>query len=378
MIALTSNHAVAWAVKQCDVDVIAAYPITPQTTIVEKLSEFVVEGELDAELINVESEHSALSAVLGASATGARTFTATSSQGFALMHEVLHNVAGLRLPVVMAVPTRALSAPISIHNDYSDLMSGRDTGWIIFIASTAQEVYDTIIIAYKVAENKDVMLPCIVAYDGFLMSHTMEAVDTLKDDVVRDFLLHEFSGYLSEPSTLGELAMPEHYWKFKYEQWEAMEKSREVIRSAHEEFLSISGRKYGFTEEYYIDDADFVVVCYGGIGWGNSVEAVRELRAKGKKVGALRVRTFRPFPSDDVTDALRDVKAFAVVERAISFGSSYAGPMTGDILSALAQKGIVKPYICAFMGIGQKTAFVSDFVKLFEMLEKEKFGLRFF
>jgi pyruvate ferredoxin oxidoreductase alpha subunit len=217
--ALTGNYAAAYAVKAADVDVIAVYPITPQTTIVEKLSEFVANGELNAELIHVESEHSALSAVVGASAAGARVFTATSSQGLELAHEILHIASAMRLPIVMAVPARAISAPISIHNDYGDVMNARDTGWIIYIAASAQEVYDTIIQAYRVAES--VNLPAMVAYDGFLLSHTVEPVELNDEEEVRRFLPRPVRPYTLNPKrpvTMGPLASPDWYYEFKYQQ----------------------------------------------------------------------------------------------------------------------------------------------------------------
>lgn len=377
VLALTSNHAVAYAVRSLDVDVIASYPITPQTTIVEKLAEFVANGELDAEFVNVESEHSALSVVLGASATGARTFTATSSQGFLLMHEVLHNVSGLRLPVVMAVPSRAVSAPISIHGDYSDLMTGRDVGWIVFICASAQEVYDTVLQLYAVAEDERVCLPAIVAYDGFLMSHTMERVEVYRDEIVLEFAPKRVKRLLdpANPVTLGELALPEHYYRYKYSQLSAMDGSREVIKSVFKSFYSYFGIEYDFVERFKTEDADFIIVVYGGASWGNAVEAVNITREKGLKTGVLRIRVLRPFPVKEVVDTLRNVKGFLVVDRAISFGASTPGPVYTDVVVSLAEYGLSIPSVCVIAGIGQKVMYVSDFVRVLEELVKGKEGV---
>jgi pyruvate ferredoxin oxidoreductase, alpha subunit (EC 1.2.7.1) len=248
-LALTSNYAVAYAVKAADVDVVAVYPITPQTTIVEKIAEFVDDGELNADLIHVESEHSAMSAVVGAAAAGARVFTATSSQGLELMHEVLHIASGLRLPVVMAVPARAISAPISIHGDYSDVMNTRDTGWITYIASSAQEVYDTVIQAYKVAETA--LLPVMVSYDGFLMSHTTEPVELNDEEAVRRFLpRRERPNVLrpEKPITMGAFAMPDWYYEIKYQVQEALASSLKTIEEVDAEYGKAFGRSYGIIQ----------------------------------------------------------------------------------------------------------------------------------
>jgi pyruvate ferredoxin oxidoreductase alpha subunit len=376
--ALTSNHAVAYAVKSLDVDVIASYPITPQTTIVEKLAEFVANGELDAEFVNVESEHSALSVILGASAAGARTFTATSSQGFLLMHEILHNVAGLRLPVVMALPSRAVSAPISIHGDYSDLMTGKDVGWIIFVCASAQEVYDTVLQAYAVAEDERVCLPAMVSYDGFLMSHTMERVEIYHDELIFEFTPKKVRQLLSpeNPLTLGELALPDSYYKYKYSQLSALEDSAKVIKEVHEKFYEFFRIRYDFIEEYYIEDADFIIVAYGGASWGNAVEAVKITRYRGLKTGALRIRVLRPFPSEAISSALKNAKAFAVVDRAISFGASTPGPVYTDVLASLAKHKINLSSLCVIAGIGQKTMYVNDLVEVFEELAKGKEGVK--
>ncbi|CCC82647.1 transketolase C-terminal domain-containing protein [Thermoproteus tenax] len=369
ILALTSNYAAAYAVKAADVDVVAVYPITPQTTIVEKIAEFVDDGELNAELIHVESEHSALSAVLGASAAGARVFTATSSQGLELMHEVLHIASGLRLPIVMAVPARALSAPISIHGDYSDVMNTRDTGWITYIASTAQEVYDTILQAFKVAESA--LLPTMVAYDGFLMSHTTEPVELNDEEEVRRFLpRRERPNVLrpEKPITMGAFAMPDWYYEIKYQVQEALTGSLKIIEEVDAEYGRTFGRRYGILETYKMEDAEYAIVAYGGASYGNAKEAADIARGMGIRAGVVRLRVFRPFPSDQIAKLLDGVKSFAVVDRAIAFGGAGGGPVFTEVATALWMRGINTPGLSVIHGIGQRAMFVEDFVKIYQML----------
>ncbi|ABL88397.1 pyruvate ferredoxin oxidoreductase, alpha subunit [Pyrobaculum islandicum DSM 4184] len=368
--ALTSNYAVAYAVKAADVDVIAVYPITPQTTIVEKLAEFVANGELNAELIHVESEHSALSAVVGASATGARVFTATSSQGLEYAHEILHIASALRLPIVMAVPARALSAPISIHGDYSDVMNARDTGWVIYIVASAQEAYDTIIQAYRLAES--VYLPVMVAYDGFLMSHTVEPVELNDESEVRKFLPRQIRPYTLNPKrpvTMGPLASPDWYYEFKYQQVLALREAYKVAKEVDVAYGSKFGRSYGVVETYKIEDADYALVTYGGAAYGNARIAADRAREKGIAAGVIRVRLYRPFPTLEILKALEGVKAFAVVDRAIMFGSPAEGPLYKDIATAMYMNGIDKPAINIIHGIGQRTIYVEDLYKVYTMLK---------
>ncbi|MEM4493804.1 MAG: ferredoxin oxidoreductase [Pyrobaculum sp.] len=369
--ALTTNYAVAYAVKAADVDVIAVYPITPQTTIVEKISEFVANGELNAELIHVESEHSALSAVVGAAATGARVFTATSSQGLELMHEVLHIAAGMRLPIVMAVPSRTLSAPISIHGDYSDLMNARDTGWVIYIAASAQEAYDTVIQAFRLAES--VSLPVMVSYDGFLMSHTVEPVELNDEEEVRKFLPRALRPYTLNPKrpvTMGPLASPDWYYEFKYQQVLALKEAYKVAKEVDSEYGRRFGRSYGVVETYRMEDADYAIVAYGGASYGNARAAADLARERGIAAGVVRVRLYRPFPTADVLKALNGVKAFAVVDRAIMFGSPAEGPLYKDIATAMYMHGIDKPALGVIHGIGQRTMYVEDMYKIYTMLRE--------
>ncbi|MGC9178787.1 MAG: ferredoxin oxidoreductase [Vulcanisaeta sp.] len=372
-VGLTSNYAAAYAVKAVDVDVIAAYPITPQTTIIEKLAELVANGEIDAEYIPVESEHSALSAVVGAAAAGARVFTATSAQGLEFMHEVLHIASGLRLPIVMAVPGRALSAPISIHGDYQDIMNARDSGWIMLIASTAQEVYDSIIMAYRIAEDNRVLVPVMVSYDGFLMSHTTEPVELYHEDYVRKFTprnLNRLKLDPRKPITIGVIASPDWYYEIKYQVVNALKESRGVIKEIHGEFNKTFGTNYDIVERYMLDDADYVLITYGGASSGNAKEAVRRARERGLRAGVLRIRLFRPFPVDEVVSSIKDAKMVAVVDRALSPGSTYEGPVFSDVVTALYSKGIEKPVISVVHGISQRTMLADDFYNLYKTLDE--------
>ncbi|PWV37738.1 MAG: ferredoxin oxidoreductase [Desulfurococcaceae archaeon] len=360
---LNSNYAAAYAVRDADVDVISAYPITPQTGVVEKLSEMIAEGELDAEMIHVESEHSALSAIIGASAVGARVFTATSSQGLEYMHEVLHIASGMRLPLVMAIATRALSAPISIWNDYSDLMNVRDTSWITFIASTAQEVYDSIIEAYMVSEDPRILLPSIVAYDGFWMSHTYEPLYIPEDREAVSKMLPRRPRYTLDPDnpiTMGSIVNPDWYYEIKYQQVEAMKEAYSVIREADAKIEENLGRVYKPVESYLAEDSEILVLTYGGI-YGTLQTAIDLLRSEGLRVGALRLRLWRPFPARDLKTLVEDAKTLIVVDRAISYGASIEGPVALETIAALYREGLY-PTIASFIaGIGGRPVSEDDF-----------------
>ncbi len=348
LIPLNGDESVAYAVRQCDVDVVVAYPITPQTIIVERFSEYVHNGEVDTEFVCAESEHSALTCCLTAALVGARTFTATCGPGLALMHEMLGVTAGYRAPVVMAVSNRALSAPINIHCDHSDTMAERDSGWIQIYVESAQEAYDSTIQAFKIAEDPDVLLPTIVAFDGFVISHMLEGVYVLTDEAVKSFIgerrfplvmNHEgravqFKLDPENPITIGALDLYDYYFEHKRQQEEAAVKALEVIRRVHEEYAKLSGRRYGngLVEPYRLEDADIAIVCLGStVGAVRTV--VNELRLKGIKAGLLKVRTFRPFPAQDVAEALKGVKAVAVMDRGCSFGGR-GGPVFHEVRSA--------------------------------------------
>jgi pyruvate ferredoxin oxidoreductase alpha subunit len=366
-LALNGDEAVAYAVKQSDVDVVAAYPITPQTIIVERFSEYVANGEVETAFICTESEHSALTACLAASLTGARTFTASASAGLALMHEMLFVTSGCRAPVVMAIANRALSAPINIHGDQSDTMAQRDSGWIQIYAENAQEVYDSVIQAFRIAEHPDVLLPAMVCLDGFQLSHSVENVDVLPDDVVKKFVgVRQFPTVLTHegkmaplkldpenPMTMGPLAFPNYYFEFKRQQEEAMKNALRVIREVHDEYAKISGRTYGdgLLDPYFLEDAEIAIVCLGSTA-GTVKTVVDELRAEGVKAGLLRMRTFRPLPVEGIKKALEHVKAVAVMDRSMSFGG-FGGAVFHEVrhvLYDLDKKPFVVDYIYGLGG----------------------------
>ncbi len=346
---LNGDEAVAYAVKQSNVDVVAAYPITPQTIIVERFSEYVHDGEVDTEFICVESEHSALSACLSAAATGARTFTASASAGLALMHEILYVTSGCRAPVVMAIANRALSAPINIHCDHSDSMVERDACWIQIYVEDSQEAYDSVVQAFRIAEHSDILLPVMVMLDAFFLSHTLESVKVLPDETVSKFvgsrqppLVRTHEGTLApfkltpeNPMTMGPLDLYDYYFEHKRQQHEAMENAPQIIKQVHDEYEKMSGRRYGngLIEPYRLEDAEIATICIGSTA-GTVKTVVDQLRTKGVKAGLLRLRTFRPFPQHDITKALENVKAIAVMDRSHSFGA-HGGPIFHEIRHVL-------------------------------------------
>lgn len=319
---ISANRAIAEAVKLAKPKVVPVYPITPQTSISEYLAQFVADGDLKAEYIRVESEHSAISAAVGASGAGVRTFTATSSQGLALMHEILFAAAGLRNPIVMGNANRALSAPLSIWNDQQDSISQRDTGWMQFFAENAQEALDFVIQAYKISENKEVLLPSMVCVDGFILTHTVEPVDIPTVEDVDKFLPpYEPIAYLDpeDPMSLGTFTDPDYYMEARYAMEVAMEKSKEVIKEVNQEFEEIFGRKYGFVENYKCEDAEIIIVAMGSI-CGTIKAVVDKLRDNGEKVGLLKVIAFRPFPKEEIYEAVKNADRIAVLDKNISFG----------------------------------------------------------
>ncbi len=367
-IGVNGDEAVAYAVKQSHVDVVAAYPITPQTIIVEKYSEFVANGEVHTEFIPVESEHSALSAVVGAAAAGARAFTATASQGLALMWEILYIASSLRLPIVLAVVNRALSAPINIHCDHSDAMGMRDAGWVQLFVENSQEAYDTTIQAFKIAEDPRVLLPVAVNLDGFVLSHTLEDIYMLPDEVVLEFLggprkaAKTYVDYLGKevelkldpanPITFGPLDLYDYYFEHKMHQVEAMSKVKEVVKEVNEQWYELTGRRYGngIIDTYGVEDAEIIVTVLGSTA-GTVRYVARKLRQKGLKVGVVRIRLFRPFPFDEIRNVLRNAKVVGVMDRAISFGSY--GPSYLEISTALyneKNKPILVNYIYGLGG----------------------------
>jgi len=352
-ILLSGNTSLSYAVKQLDVDVISAYPITPQTTMVEKLSEYVANGELDAEFIPVESEHSALTAALAASAAGARVFTSTSSQGLLLMHEILFITATMRMPVVMGIADRAISAPINIWNDHSDIMAQRDAGWICFFAESAQEAYDKTIQAYRIAEDENVHIPVNLNFDGFILTHTYEPVTTLDDEQVLKYAPKKVRSLVLDPKkpyTFGALGSPEYYFEAKYQAVKALENSFETIVKADKEYGDISGREYGIFNDYMTEDADTILVSLGSIG-GSVREIARRMRRDGAKVGSLSLKLFRPFPAKQIVDALSKAGSVVVLEKATSPGA-LAGPLYMEVQASLKTFDAKTPAINVIAGLG--------------------------
>ncbi len=329
---MSANQAIAEAVKLANPNVIPVYPITPQTTISEYLAKFVADGDIDAEYIRVESEHSAISACLGASGTGVRVFTATSSQGLALMHEIIFAAAGLRAPIVMADANRALSAPLSIWNDQQDSISERDSGWMQIYAENGQEALDSTLISYRVSEDKEILLPSMVCIDGFILTHTVDPVDVPGKDDVNKFLppYKPDHSYLDpkRPMSIGTFTDPNYYMEARHDMELALQRAKKVLATAHTEFEEMFGRKYDFIEKYRSDDADIIIVAMGSI-CSTIKDVVDEYREKGEKVGLVRVRVFRPFPTEEIYDAIKGAKKVGVLDKNISF--SVGGVLHNEI-----------------------------------------------
>ena len=347
---ITGNYAASYGAKLARAQVIAAYPITPQTSVIEKLAALCADGELDARFIKVESEHSAMAACIGASATGARAFTATSGQGLLLMHEVVHWAAGARLPIVMAVINRAVAPGWNIWTDQNDTLSQRDTGWMQFYCEGNQEVLDTIIQAYKVAEQ--VLLPAMVILDAFVLSHTSEIVDIPDQALVDEYLPPYEPPYrlnVNDPHAFGGLAAPGEYMEFRYKMQRAMEEAKKVAREADEEFGRLFGRRYGLVEGYRLDGAEVVLVTSGTVA-STSRDVVDDFRERGIKVGMLKIRLFRPFPAEEVKEALEGARKVAVIDRNISFG--HGGIFAQEIKSVLYNAGLRTPLFGFIAGLG--------------------------
>ncbi len=337
VVAVTGNEAVANALRQVNPDVCAAYPITPQTELMQRFSSFVSDGKVKTELILVESEHSAMSSCVGASAAGGRVITATSSQGLALMWEILFIASGTRLPIVMPVVNRALSAPLNIHGDHSDAMGARDSGWIQLWSENGQEAYDNAIQAFRIAEHMDIRLPAMVCMDGFIISHSIERIEYLEDEEVKNFI-GEFTKLnplldLKHPVSYGPLILTDYYMEYRKAQDEVASKVSRVVLEVARDFEKISGRKYGLFETYRLDDAEIGIVILNSAA-GTSKDVVDEFRNKGIKAGLLKPRLFRPFPYTEVGEALKHLKALCVLDRADAFGGSF-GPAFLDIATSL-------------------------------------------
>jgi len=377
---LEGSHAIAEIVKSCQPGVISAYPITPQTHIVEDLAQMVSSGELKSQFVNVESEHSAASVVLGSSATGVRVYTATSSQGLFLMQEVVFNIAGMRLPVVMTCANRAISAPINIWNDQQDSISLRDAGWIQIYAEDNQEAVDFHLIAYRLAEDKRVMLPVMVCMDGFILTHGMETVDMPEQDKVNKFLpvykpLYKLD--TADPMSMGLLADPDYYMETRFALQETMRESIGYLSEISKEFNNVFGRDYKdlLVEEYQIKDADKVIVAMGSV-CGTIKEVVDEQRAKGKKVGLLRIISYRPFPYARIYEALKDVPKVAVLDKSVSLGA-YA-PIAVEVKSAFFGKKKGPKVISSFVaGLGGRDITPETIHEVFRRLSAKEVNFDF-
>ncbi len=371
-VAITGNEAVAQAMKQINPDVVAAYPITPQTEIVQIFSSFVSNGQVNTEFVTVESEHSAMSATIGASAAGARAMTATSSQGLALMFEIVYIASSLRLPIVFPVANRALSGPINIHCDHSDAMGVKDAGVIQLFCENAQEAYDNMVQAIRIAEHSQVLLPVTVNFDGFITSHALDVLEVLDDDTVKNFIgIYSPDEYLlnvEEPVSMGNFDMYDFYFEHKRQQVAAMEAAKKVMEDVGIEYGKVSGRSYGLIDAYKLDDADLAVVVMNSAA-GSSKGVVDELRERGMKVGVLKPRAFRPFPFEAIQNALKGVKAVAVLDRAETF-STLGGAMFADVRAALYDlKNDIK-VINYVYGLGGRDMRLEDIEKVYQDLEE--------
>ncbi len=375
---LEGSKAIAEVVGLCRPGVISAYPITPQTHIVEELAQLVADGKLNSQFINVESEHSAASVVLGASATGVRVFTATSSQGLFLMAEVLFNIAGMRLPVVLTCANRAMSAPISIWNDQQDSVSLRDSGLIQFYAENIQEAADLHLIAYRLAENKDIMLPAMVCIDGYLLTHGIESVDMPEQGQVDKFLPQYQPPYkldVENPLTLGCLADPDYYMETRFAIQETYKEMLKLLPQVLTEFSSIFGRNYSFVERYRLEDAEKAIVAMGSV-CGTIKDVVDELRKKGKRVGLLKICSFRPFPAKEIYNALKGIKKVAVLDRALSLGST--APLLSEIKALFFGKKKVPKIISGFIaGLGGRDITRDSVKQIFRKLNQKEISGEF-
>lgn len=377
VIALTGNQAAAFAMRQIEPDVVAAYPITPQTEIVMTFAQFVADGRVATEMIPVESEHSALSACVGASASGARTMTATSSQGLALMWEIAYIAAATRLPIVMPVVNRTLSAPINIHCDHSDTMGARDSGWIQIYCENNQEVYENIIMAVRIAEHEEILLPVMVCQDGFITSHAVEGVRIYDDRKVKDFIgeykiPHSLLD-VDNPVTYGPLDLPDYYFEHKRQESFAIKNSLQAIPQVFSEFKKHFGVEYDFIETYRLDDADVAIVALSSTA-GTTKVVVDELRREGKKVGLLKPRFFRPFPKEKIVQALKGLGACAILDRSESL-SGQGGPLFIEIRSILldeSRKPLTLNYIYGLGGRDINTEEIKAVYRDLENIVREK------
>ena len=368
---MSGNEAVAYAIKQINPDVMPAFPITPSTEIPQMVSNYIANGEVDTEFIPVESEHSSMSAAIGAEAAGARTLTATSSAGLALMWEELLLAASNRMPLALALVNRTLSGPININCDHTDSMGARDTGWIQIYAENNQEVYDNFIQAYPIAEDKDVHLPIMICQDGFITSHAVENIELMDDDVVKEFVgeyePEEFLLNPGKPMAVGPYAISAYAMEARKNQEIALENAKDVIYKVGKEYEKVSGRKYGFFEEYKTKDADYIMLIMGSAA-GTAKQAVDELREQGKKVGVLKLRVFRPFPAKEIAAALSRCKAVAIMDRCESYNGN-GGPLGSEVTAALYRNKVMIDAVNYIYGLAGRDFTVENVFDIFAELD---------
>ena len=369
---LSGNEAVAIALRQINPDVFPAFPITPSTEIPQYFASFVANGQVDTEFIPVESEHSSMSAAIGASAAGARSLTATSSCGLAYMWEELYIAASNRLPLALALVNRALSGPININCDHSDSMGARDAGWIQMYAESNQEAYDNMVQAFRISEHKDVRLPIMICQDGFITSHAVENIELLDDAEVKNFVgEYEPENYLLNPEcpmAVGPYSITDYYMEAKRNQAEGMKNVSRVVKEVADEFASLSGRQYGLFEEYCLDDAEVAVVMIGSAA-GTTKDAIDKLRAAGVKAGLLKIRLYRPFPAEEIAEALKHVKAIAIMDRAEGY-SNHGGPLGADVMAALFRAHSQALAVNYIYSLGGRDVRVEDMEGIFNTLKQ--------
>ena len=377
---MSGNEAVAHAIKQINPDVMPAFPITPSTEIPQFVATMIANGEIDTEFIPVESEHSSMSAAIGSSAAGARTLTATSSCGLAFMWEVLYVAASNRLPIAMAVVNRGLTGPLNINAEHSDSMGARDSGWLQIYAENNQEAYDNFLQAYRIAEHPDVKLPIMICQDGFITSHAVENITLWEDEPIKKFVgEYEPEHYLlkeDESMAVGPYAVSNYCMEAKKAQAEAMVRAKQVILDVAKEFEEVTGQKYGFFEEYKLEDAEYAVVAIGSV-CGTAKDAVDKLRAEGVKAGLLKVRVFRPFPGEEMAKALKHCKAIAIMDRSESY-SGNGGPLGAELTSALYHEKVTAEVVNVMYGLSGRDVRVNDMEEVFGWLAEMAEGKRTF
>ena len=369
---LSGNEAVAEALRQINPDVMPAFPITPSTEIPQYFSKFVANGQVDTEFIPVESEHSAMSAAIGAEAAGARTLSATSSCGLAYMWEELYIAASNRLPIALALVNRALSGPININCDHSDSMGARDAGWIQIYAENNQEAYDNMVQAFRIAEHKDVRLPIMICQDGFITSHAVENIILMEDEEVKNFVSeYHPEHYMLNPNetmAVGPYSVTKFYMEAKRAQAEGLRNAKQVVKEVADEFAKVTGRQYGWFEEYKMEDAEYAMVLIGSAA-GTAKDAVDKLRAEGKKVGLIKIRMFRPFPAAEIAEALKNVKAVALMDRTESY-NDHGGPIGAEVMAALYRAKATCEAVNYVYGLGGRDVRVEHIEEVYAELEK--------